>query len=249
VLGNTTVQGISAERLELTVEGGVPIPALLFRAQRQARPRIVVFASTFGKSNDADVAALVKHGTTVLAVDPRGIGESYSAGGRSGYRQAYQLGARAILLGRNLLEMQSSDLVAAVRYMESRPEAAGRKVSLYAKGGLGPAALMAGVLYPAIAELVIERSIVSYMDVAAAAVHEGMDQLIVPGILQSADLPDAMRLLAGRPLTLISPLQPNGKPLLAGDVQSRLGSTMPNVSVILRGEGWPADRAIPRWFE
>ncbi len=242
-LGELTRDGVRVEKLELAREGGVAIPALLFHAAGPASGRVAVFVSSFGKGNDADVLALAKAGTAVLAVDPRGMGESYKPAGRTGYRQSYQLAARAILLGRNLVEMQASDIQAAVRYLQGRPEAAGRKLALYAKGAAGPAAMIAAALMPGIAELVTERSVVSYMDVVSARVHEGLDQAVVPGILAKADLPDALRLMGGRPVTLLSPAHPNGRPMLMNEVRPSAG-----VRVVLRGEGWALSRALPEWF-
>lgn len=236
VLGEAARDGIRVERLELTVEGGIAIPALLFHG---SGARAAVFVSSFGKGNDADTMALAKAGTTVLAIDPRGMGESYKPAGRTGYRQSYQLAARAILLGRNLLEMQASDLQSAVGYFDGKP------VTLYAKGAAGPAAAMAAALDGRVAELVIERSIVSYMDVVAARIHEGLDQAVAPGILKHADLPDALRIMGGRPVTLISPAHPNGRPMALGEARSQVGAAP---RIVLRGEGWNLSRTLPELF-
>jgi cephalosporin-C deacetylase-like acetyl esterase len=233
VVGESTKDGVRVEKLELSVEGGLAIPALLFRG---SGTRAAVFASSFGKGGDADVLALAKAGTTVLAIDPRGLGESYKPSGRTGYRQSYQLASRAILLGRNLVEMQASDLQSAVSYFGGKP------VTLYAKGAVGPAAMIAAALDGRITELVVERSIVSYMDVVAARIHEGLDQAVVPGILKHADLPDALRLLNGRRATLVSPAHPNGRPMAAKEVQTQVGTA---ARIVLRGEGWSMARTLP----
>ncbi|MBI2686336.1 MAG: alpha/beta fold hydrolase [Acidobacteria bacterium] len=244
-LGSAMQAGIEVEKLEMLVEGGVPIPVLFFRPGALSGKRAVLFVSTFGKGSDADLLALVNAGTPVLAVDPRGMGESYKPSGRSGYRQSYQTAARVILLGRNLVEMQAADLIAAAGYLQSRTESAGRKLTLYAKGAAGPAAIFAAALSESIAELAVERSIVSYMDVAKARIHEGLDQTVVPGILAHADLPDIIRLLRGRAVTLISPTQPNGHPLSKKAAEASLG-TAP-ARIVLRGEGWSIARTMPEW--
>jgi len=236
-VGEAVRDDVRVKKLEFTVEGGVVIPALLYQGKGG---RNVVFASGFGKGADADVAALAKAGATVLAIDPRGVGENYSTAGRTGYRQSYQLAARAMLLGRNLVEMQVSDLLAAVAYFDGRP------VTLYAKGALGPAAMIAAALDERVAELAVERSIISYMDVVTARQHEGLDQTVVPGILRHADLPDALRLMGRRPVTLISPATPNGRPMLVREARASLGTV--NAKVVLRGEGWTLSRTMPEWL-
>lgn len=238
--GEANVGGIRVEKLELIVEGGVAIPALLFHPETVRRA--VVFASSFGKGADPDVLELVRDGALVLAVDPRGGGESYRAAGRTGYSQAYQLAARAMLLGRNLVEMQTADLVAAARYLESRTEV---PLAVYAKGSLGPAAEFAAALYSPIGELVVERSIVSYMDVAAAAMHEGLSSIVVPGILGKIDLPQVLSLVRPRRVTVISPAHANGRMMLRAEAEKGLG---PGVTVVIRGEGWNLRRTVPRWF-
>ncbi len=232
--------GVRIEKLELTVEGGLPIPALLFHPSTVRRT--IVYASSFGKAADPDVLELVRAGALVLAVDPRGIGESYQAPSRGGYRQDYQLAARAMLLGRNLVEMQTADLISAALYLQSRPESANRPPALFAKGALGPAAHFAAALHPAFAELVLERSIVSYFHLAATAIHEGLNTAVVPGVLRHVDLPDVVKLLNPRSVTLVSPLFPNGRRLLKSEVE------VPGAKVILRGEGWNLQRTVPQWF-
>jgi cephalosporin-C deacetylase-like acetyl esterase len=245
VTGESTERGVVVERLELTVEGGVAIPALLLKAGGKPTGRAVVYASSFGKAQDDDIYALAAAGNTVLAVDPRGMGESYRPAGRTGYRQSYQISARAILLNRNLVEMQAADLVAAAGYLRSRPEAAGKRIALYAKGAVGPAAIVAAAMEERIGELVLERSIVSYMDVVSAKIHEGLDQAIVPGILAHADLPDMLQLLGGRAVSIVSPAHPNGRAMLPAEAAKSLGAAP--ARLIFRGEGWPLLRALPAW--
>jgi hypothetical protein len=235
-----TRNGVRIEKLELTVEAGLPIPALLFHPATVRRT--IVYANSSGKGADPDILELVRSGALVLAVDPRGSGESYQAPARSGYRQDYQLAARAMLLGRNLVEMQTADLISAAQYLQSRPEAANRAPALYAKGALGPAAHFAAALHPAIAELVLERSIVSYFHLAAAPLHEGLNTVVVPGVLRHVDLPDVVKLLAPRSITHVSPVFPNGRRLLTSEVE------LPGAKVLLRGEGWGLQRTLPQWF-
>lgn len=244
--GQVVSDGVTIEKLEIKVEGGVSIPALFFRPQGAGAGRAVVAASSSGKGADADWLALAKSGTPVLAVDPRGVGESYRPAGRTGYRQSYQLASRAILLGRNLPEMQAADLVAAAAYLRSRPEAGGKKIALHTRGALGPATLFAAVMDPGIAEIALERSIVRYEDVVNADIHEGLDQAILPGILAHADLPDVIRLLGSRPVWLISPAHPNGKPMLRPEALRSLGGAP--AKVVLRGEAWTLARTVPEWF-
>lgn len=247
-IGEETRDGVRIEKLELTVESDVKIPALLFHpASTSNSGRATVFASSFGKGADPDILELAKSGSIVLAVDPRGMGESYGPAGRSGYSQAYQLASRAILLGRNLVEMQVSDLLSAARYLRGRPEARDKKLVLYAKGSVGPAAAMAAALDPQVTEMVSERSVVSYMDVAAAQIHDGLNNIVVPGIFDKLDLPEVLLLMGSRRATLVSPAHPNGRPMLMSEAQRSLGAASSAVHVLRRGEGWSLRRTLPHW--
>jgi hypothetical protein len=80
------------------------------------------------------------------------------------------------------------------------------------------------------------------MDLAAAPVHEGLNTVVVPGVLRHLDLPEVVKLIAPRPVTLISPVYPNGRRLLRSEV------TVPGARVLLRGEGWNLQRTLPPWF-
>jgi len=246
--GETMVDGIRVEKLEIPVEGGLSIPALYFQPANPAGARAIVFASGFGKGADSDVLALAKAGTPVLAVDPRGMGESYKPSGRTGYRQSYQLASKAILLGRNLVEMQAADLLAAANVLAARPGASGRKIAIYAKGAIGPAAVFAAAFGDQIAELTLERTILSYMDVASARIHEGLDQAVVPGILKHADLPEVLKLLQNKPVHVISPVHPNGRPMVRAEAMTSLGPAAGAVGLTIRGEGWTLSRTLPDWF-
>lgn len=249
VVGTETRNQARVEKLELTVEGGVRIPALFFIPSNLASSRrVVLFVSSFGK-NDPDIAELMGSGTAVLALDPRGVGESYSPPARTGYSQAYQLSARAMLIGRNLVEMQVADLLSAARYLSSRPEAKGKDLTLFAKGASGPSALMTAAMMPEIKELVIESSIISYQSVVDAGVHRDLERTVVPGILKHLDLLDVVGLLGGRKLMLVSPARPNGTPMLTKEAEAVLGTKRSSVEIVARGENWPLNRVVSNWFK
>jgi cephalosporin-C deacetylase-like acetyl esterase len=249
VLDSFDEDGMRVEKIEFTVEGGVRIPALLFRpASPAARLPGAVFVSSFGKGNDPDVRELVRAGRAVLAVDPRGMGESYLPLSRNGYTQHYRIAARSWLLGRSIAEMQTSDLLGAFRYLKSRPEVDPARVSMIAKGAAAFPALFAAALEPGISSLLLERAPVSYADIVEARVHENLHTIIVPGILKHLDLPAVLALLDGRRVDIISPAHPNGTPMLIAEARRKLGRAAANVHLAARGEGWPLARAAPAWL-
>ena len=72
----------------------------------------------------------------------------------------------------------------------------------------------------------MERSIVSYMDVAAAAMHEGLSSIVVPGILGKIDLPEVLSLVRPRRVTVISPAHATGRMMLRAEAEKGLGRTL-----------------------
>jgi cephalosporin-C deacetylase-like acetyl esterase len=249
VVGSLEQNGMSIEKIEFTVEGGVKIPALLYRAASfSGRSPGVVYVSSFGKSSDPDLRDLVRAGRVVLALDPRGMGESYLPYSRTGYTQHYRIAARAWLLGRNLAEMQTSDLLSAHRYLKSRDEVDPARVSMIAKGAAAVPALFAAALEPGISSLLLERAIVSYTDVVEARIHENLHPIIVPGILKHLDLPAVLALLNGRRVDFITPVHPSGAPMLVSEARRKLGPAASRVRLAARGEGWTLARIAPDWL-
>jgi hypothetical protein len=184
-----------------------------------------------------EIAAFRKSGHTVMAVVPRGAVGSMKAG-IGGYDFDYQLAARAWLLGLNLPGIQTADILAAV----SSRKQAGDRVFLYAKGALAPAAMFASALEPAIERLAVENSVLSYTDVINAKIHARQALTVVPGILERFDLPQVLELAAAKEVTFVSPVSPNGVPLL--------GVTPPvaRARIVRRGEDWALDRVLAGWF-
>ena len=220
------------EKLELIVEGGVRIPAV-YHSRSEAKCHIL-FVSGAGKAGDPDIAELVTMGYAVLALDPRGSGESYEKSGSSGYTQSYQVAARAWLIGRNLLEMQAADMVATMRYLKQ--ERMADRVILFAKGNMGPAATLAAALDPGFAGVMVEGSIPSLRSIIDSPIQVGLQNAIAPAALKYFDLPQLQQLIAPRPVLLISPLTPVGLPHPLFSIDSR------QIQLVIRGEGWPLGR-------
>ncbi len=236
------------EKTELFTEDRVKIPAtLLVPGRLEETAKAVLFTTSFDKSADPDIQELVEAGHIVLVVDPRGIGESYQMPDRSGYTQAYQLSARAMLLGRNLVEIQTADLLAASRFLLARPECKNRPLTLYAKGETAPAALFAASLTDSIHELILERSILSYRSVVDADIHYHLERTVIPGILHSLDLPDVMKALKQK-LILVSPVHPNGTPLLSSEARRVLKNYEITFTNVTRGEGWRLKSTLKNLF-
>ena len=95
-----------------------------------------------------------------------------------------------------------------------------------AQGQTVPAALLAAQ-FDRPASLTLEDGPVSYLDVATADTHTGLTLAIVPGVLQTTDLPELMTRIAPVPVRLLRPRTPNGGAMSAATVPALFGTAMP----------------------
>lgn len=208
--GASTESGIAVERLDLETEAGLLVPAVLYLPGGEGRKDAVVFVSSAGKeSGELGTSALdlAKAGKVVLAIDPRGIGESAHPKKEGGYSLLYQLSARGWLLNESLAGMQVNDILAALRYLRSRPEAEPSKVELVGHGTAGPLALFAAAIDGNIQSVTTESAIRSYGELVEADVYQGMENLIVPGILEALDLPEVAALIGENKVKAVKPVE------------------------------------------
>lgn len=208
--GSFTAGDIRVEKLELEVEPGLRIPALLYLPPGAAPKPGVVFASSAGKASaelGESALSLARKGHSVLAVDPRAMGEAGPAPRKGGYSPLYQLSARGWLMGQSLAGMQVNDLLAAARYLRSRPEVAPAALALRGQGTAGPLVLFAAALDSRIAAVVTERSIPSYEALVNAEIYRDMENLIVPGLLEHIDLPEVVQLIGKQKVTALNPVE------------------------------------------
>nr|MCU0246998.1 hypothetical protein [Bryobacter sp.] len=203
---------VTVEKLELELETGLKIPALLFRPAIPPRnaPALVALATAGKASLVAECEAFAKAGTVVLAIDPRGVGEGRRASQRSGYTPTYQAAARAWLLGMSPAQFQVEDTLAAFAYLESRAEVDPARVRLFGRGAAGVVVQLAGALEPRAAGVISEQAVRSWKDIADARIHENQTDIVIPGVLERFDLADVQRLIAPRALELVNPAHPAG---------------------------------------
>lgn len=194
---------------------------------------------TLGVSN-VDQTNLEQAGFVVVPVNVRGAA-LLSGRESDGYSPSYQMSARAWLLGKSLAAMQVGDVLDAFKSTASRPDVDPARVSAIGYRAGGPIVLMAAAIEPSIRHAGLESSIVSYADVVAARIHRGLETIIIPGVLRDFDLPDLVRLSKSKAVRIVSPVHPNGAPLIA----------LPRIDgadVVERPEGWTASRIYGDWL-
>lgn len=249
--GEVGRDGYRIEKIQLETEPGITVPALAFAgAAGDARRPAVLYVSDAGKAADAapggDIEALVRSGHLVLSVDPRGWGESGILRG-GGYRVSFPRAMRAVLVGKSMAGMQVSDVLAAFEYLASRPDVDPARISILGKGNGGVLALYAAALEPRLQKVVSERAVISYLDIARARVHEGVVDIVVPGVLQDFDLPDVAQAISPRPLWIVDAQTPAGSPKPLEEAKAEYRSR-PGLRVLDRPEGWAFTKVYAEWL-
>ena len=226
--GQIDRDGYRIEKITIESEPGITIPVLVFVPQHGGRMPAVIVANEAGKAADAgpggQMEALVRKGYLVVAPDLRGFGESANPTGKSGYKGQFQTAMRAILVGKTMVGMQTYDLLRAFDYVASRPDVNRERISVIGKGSAGVATIFAAALEPRIRKVVAENSLLSYMDLVRMKLHQGMADLIVPGVLRDFDLPDVAKALGNGKLFIVSPRAPNGETASLEDAARQYGS-------------------------
>jgi cephalosporin-C deacetylase-like acetyl esterase len=250
------------EKLVLNTEKGISVPTLLLIPTTGDKHPITIYINPDGKDVDmtpsGDMLALVRAGQVVLAPDLRGWGESANPAGHGVHDGRYQTATRALLVGKTMTGMQTFDLLRCVEFAVQRSDIATQEISIVGKGHGGIVALFAAALDTRIKRVAMEGSPVSYMDMVSARFPEDLNDLVLPGVLKSFDLPDVARLVAPRPLWLAGPDSATGVLVVQlADVRreyesairtyAKLGAT-DDFKVIERPAGWTVQQTYGQWL-
>lgn len=197
--------GYRIEKWLLEPAGGIPVPSLAFVPARGGR-EAYLWLHEAGKQADASpggpIETLVRQGNLVLAVDPRGVGETEARHAREWYRQLFGPNGceffMSYLLGESLVGRQAEDILVAARFLaqfDARP----RRVHLAAAGRIGVAALHAAAIDPQqFASLRLRNTLRTWTDLVGEPTAPDYLPTVVHGALKLYDLPDLFRSLGAK---------------------------------------------------
>ncbi|MCZ6671931.1 MAG: hypothetical protein O7C75_03225 [Verrucomicrobia bacterium] len=209
------------------VTANLYLPLLDLRPAKQNQQPPLVFVSSTGAAASLRSGLLpdkaARSGRRVIAVDPRGIGEtaqkSLTGQGRF-FGSDQEDVAAAYVLGESYLGLRTEDISRAVRYAAGNHAEA---IELYAEGQMAVAALHAAFLEPdLISGTQLKNSLVSWESILVR--ERSFQQLanVVHGCLLHYDLPQLANELEGH-LEMILPVDslgleilPEGAPLPPG---------------------------------
>ncbi len=209
------------EHVVIESEPGIVVPGVLYRPKdaRGALPGLLLVHESGKDATLLEARRAAARGMVVLTVDIRGVGETRSCvmGWGSDYDAPYgtetDLNYMSCMVGRPLLGGRTLDVMASARYLAGRDDVAGAACAARGVGVGGLTVLLASALEKCIGEVVVEDVPVDYRSAVEADVCRFPTKFLLPGVLQRLDLPDVAALMAPRPLTLITLLDAQGRPL------------------------------------
>ena len=217
-------EGYNIDRLTLTTEPGVTIPVRLFQPEPTVAPRspVVMYVGADIRLGAVGglIEARVKRGEWVAMVEPRGTGETAPVPpprgeyGRGVFGVDEREAALSFHLNRPLLGQRVFDVLQALRAIA--PKDGPKEFRLIGVGICGPIVLHVAILDDRVKAVEIESAIASWSDVVRTPVSRGQLSSVVPGVLESYDLPELAAALAPRPLTIRTPADAAGR-LLSRD--------------------------------
>ena len=211
--------GYRIEKLEIRLEEGIVLPALLFTAEKAPAGRVIVYVHEGGKGADGfeggRIEQLVLGGARVLSVDLRGTGQTQQT---TQIKWAmvgtdWQDISTAYCLGRSYVGMRAEDVLVAARYAAKEFAGPAGTVDLIAVGNVGVPALHAAALEPSLFSSVkLSQALVSWASVIHCRLTLNQYVNVVQGALLEYDLPNLAAAL-GTKLTVEDAVDAMGKPV------------------------------------
>ena len=179
--------------------------------------------------------ALMRSTQRIILLNPRGLGETDPAPGSSRSQPPFGTDVKEAFLSfhlnRPLLGQRVSDVVRILSGLNAESAQVQDKSGkpgfrLVGIGAAGPIVLHAALLDRdgLIKEVVLDRSLVSWTDVVERGISRGQIGNIVPGVLESYDLPDLAARLAPRPIKISDPVDAMGQPISKADAERAYAS-------------------------
>ncbi|MGA2589394.1 MAG: acetylxylan esterase [Bryobacteraceae bacterium] len=234
VLRRVSWRNLAIEALEVSSAPRVWLPAWLYLpAARDATKPLLLALDPAGRNtrwHEGELyPTLAQRGYAVCVADLRGIGVLAPEVGRgSSYYARPHAGEEdyswaSLIFGRPLLGQRVTDILALSAALRAHPALRGLHMKVAASARLTVPALFAAAMDPAIAELYLAASLVSYRDIVETEEYHAPFANFVPGILLHTDLPDIAASLAPRRICLAGAVNAAGKTLDAATVRAVYG--------------------------
>ena len=197
--------GYRVEKFLYESEPGIQIPAILAIPDGDGGRRpAVVYADGLGKGKAEErLAAWMKEGRIVLAVDLRGLGELGSERTNDPWFGDAANVQAALLIGKTMVGLRAQDIAGAVSLLGARADVDSGRIELIGRGRAAVPALYAMAFDGRIASLTVFGMTPSYMSILENRIHRQVFEQVVPGAIRSFDLPELVQAIAPRKVTVL----------------------------------------------
>jgi cephalosporin-C deacetylase-like acetyl esterase len=214
-LGRVDKGSYAVEKIVYYSGPEIYVPGLLFLPKAQGPRPAIVFVNEAGKTAgdvvERYLRPLAEAGNVVLAIDPRGTGETAPAGvnRERNYRgfvhdDETSLTYESLGAGVTMLGMRTQDVMRAVDYLETRSEVDRGRTSAIGHGSAGLLVLHAAALDERIKSVASLGTLASYAAVVENEIYAHRPSLFPPAGLSKYDLPELAALIAPRPVLLLN---------------------------------------------
>jgi cephalosporin-C deacetylase-like acetyl esterase len=203
--------------LRYRVEPGSEVRATLLLPREPAK-RVVLWIAEEGRQADGERIRAAARIGAVLAIDPRGMGETRPPGAADDpqyygtFGPEYDLTYLSFMLGRPLVGLRLMDVLGASQLLRELPETRELPITLYGTGMGGVLAVMAGALAPEVGTVEMEGALLSYRAYLRSAKPAQHVNVVLPGAEATCDLPAIAGAIAPRAFVLTSPVDASGLP-------------------------------------
>lgn len=197
--------GYRVEKFLYESEPGIQIPAILAIPDGDGGRRgAVVYADGGGKAKaEGRLGAWMKEGKIVLAIDLRGLGELASERTNDPWFGDAASIQAAMLIGKTLVGLRAQDIAQAVSLLGARADVDAGRIALIGVGRAAVPALYATAFDSRIASLEVAGMLPSYLSILESRIHRQVFEQVVPGAIRFYDLPDVVRAIAPRKVTVL----------------------------------------------
>lgn len=208
-----------------TVETEPGVQAIVYRLTDDAwnsRPprtgkRATLYVSHFSSDQELREESLVRElvdaepGTAFFTCDVRGIGESRPGTSQpdsyhSAYGSDYFYAIHGIMLGRPYVGQRTLDVLRVIDWLGSIGHT---EIHLAGLGWGALPATFAAVLSPNVRQVTLKHALTSYAEIAESEHYDWPLSTLLPGVLETFDLPDCYAELSSKQLKQIEPRGPS----------------------------------------
>ena len=219
---------LTVERYLIVKDDGKPIPLVTVCPENERSGKIMIYLHPQGKkaamADSAFIKALTDLHFTVILPDLSGIGElgpGYLKGDAYIDGVSYNQWFAGILTGKSIAGVQMEDLASIVNFCKRTFPNASTAINIIAKNYLTPLAMHFTALETAVQSLILFEPLASYQSIVEMRMYDpNWVPAVVPGALQTYDLPDLLMAIEPRKVLIINPVDGHSDPLDSQQIEN-----------------------------